>query len=232
VKLKILADAKNYVVMHKPSGFVTYADSPEQKNIGAKELLERQLKKKLFPVHRIDKDTCGVLVFAKSAAQAQTLTALFRSRVVKKRYLAIVHGQPPASGNINQPLERHKSKETEAAETEFRLFATVEVEMGGEQRQYSLVRCEPRTGRYHQVRRHLRSIGCPIIGDPDHGNTWDNEKFREKLGVKRTLLSATFVSFPDREAEKMIRVHSEPDGDFIHVLEAFGWKDALRLARA
>lgn len=231
MKLRVLKDEKNYVVMHKPSGFVTYADSADQKNISAKDALERQLKKKLFPVHRIDKDTCGVLAFAKSPGQAQALTALFRTRAVKKRYLAVVHGLIEAKGTINLPLAKHKSKETEAAETEFRRLATVELELGGEMRQYSLVLCEPRTGRYHQIRRHLRAIQCPIIGDEEHGNSWDNEKFLAQYGVKRTLLSAIFLSFPDRELEKMIRVHSEPDADFLGVLKAFGWTEALRAAR-
>jgi tRNA pseudouridine65 synthase len=90
------------VAVHKPSGLVTYSDTPGV--AGAKEVLEKQLGRRLFPVHRIDKDTCGVLVFALSEAASRSLTELFRSRVVKKQYLAVVHGLAPARGVIDTPL--------------------------------------------------------------------------------------------------------------------------------
>lgn len=222
MKLKVLAQAKDYVVIHKPSGLVTYADSKEQESISAKAIAEKQLKRRVFPVHRIDKDTCGVLVFAFSAGMAQTLTALFRTRVVKKQYLAIVHGVTPEKGVINEPLERNKEKVKEPAETNFVRLQSVEIELEGEKRQYSLLRCDPSTGRYHQIRRHLRFLGHPIIGDREYGNSWDNRVF-ERFGVKRTLLSAVLLAFPDRAQEKMVRVTTKPDGDFQQVMREFGW---------
>lgn len=222
--MKILAQTKDYVLVHKPSGFVTYADSRDQDRISAQAQLERQLKRKLFPVHRIDKDTCGLLAFALQPATAQALTALFRSRSVKKKYLAIVHGIPPEKGVIDQPLERNKEKVKEAAITEFVRLASIEVEWDGEKRQYALVQCEPRTGRYHQIRRHLRMVEHPIVGDPEYGNGWDNRAFKERFQVNRTLLSAVFLAFPDRAREKMVRVQTQPDPDFLRVVSAFGWK--------
>jgi tRNA pseudouridine65 synthase len=210
------------VAVHKPSGLVTYSDT--RGVLGAKEFLEKQLGKKLFPVHRIDKDTCGILVFALSEAVARELTALFRSRVVKKQYLAVVHGLAPERGVIDAPLEKHKEKGAEPAVTEFARVASSEVEWDGELRGYSLVRCEMKTGRYHQVRRHLRAIGHPLCGDAEHGNAWDNRAFRERFRVERTLLCAVAVAFPDRAAQKMVRLRTQPDPDFQRVLSAFGWK--------
>lgn len=222
MRLKILRQTREVVAVHKPSGLVTYSDTPGV--AGAKEVLEKQLGRRLFPVHRIDKDTCGVLVFALSEAASRSLTELFRSRVVKKQYLAVVHGLAPARGVIDTPLEKHKGAGTEPAVTEFARLGTAEVEWDGEKRVYSLVRCEMKTGRYHQVRRHLRSIGHPLCGDPEHGNAWDNRAFHERFGVSRTLLCAAQVSFPDRVAQKMERVKTSPDPDFQRVLKAFGWK--------
>jgi tRNA pseudouridine65 synthase len=222
--MKILVQEKDYLALHKPSGFVTYADSPEQKKISARDVAEKQTKRKLFPVHRIDKDTCGVLVFAASPAMAKNLTALFRTRVVKKHYVAVVHGLAPERGTIDTPLTKHKEKVREAAETDFVRLAEVRVEWDGETREYSLVRCEPRTGRYHQIRRHLRGIGHPIVGDPEYGNGWDNRAFRERFGVERTLLSAVNLAFPDRARQKMVRISTRPDEDFQRVLKAFGWE--------
>lgn len=224
MKFRILSQSKEFVVIHKPSGFITYADTPAQASIGAKENLERQLGRKVFPVHRIDKDTCGVLSFAFTPLMAKELTALFRTRVVKKSYLAIAHGLIPDRGVIDEPLERNKEKVKEPATTDFVRMAQAEVEWEGEKRQYSLVKLDPRTGRYHQIRRHLRFVGCPIVGDPEYGNGWDRRVFEEKFGVKRTLLSATTLSFPDRAAQKMVRVTTKPDEDFQRVMRSFGWK--------
>lgn len=220
--LKIILKERDYVVVHKPSGLVTYADSPGQ--TGAKEIAEKQLKKKLFPVHRIDRDTCGLLVFALSDGKARELTALFRTRVVKKQYLAIVHGAPPLKGEINEPLPKNKEKTLEPAQTEFTRLATIEVEWDGEKRSYSLVRCEMKTGRYHQIRRHMRHLGHPLCGDPEYGNAWDNRAFKERFKIERTLLSAVSVAFPDRAQEKMVRLKTSPDPDFQKVLSEFGWK--------
>ncbi|MGZ3684944.1 MAG: pseudouridine synthase, partial [Bdellovibrionota bacterium] len=110
------------------------------------------------------------------------------------------------------------------AHTDFAQLASVEVEWDGEKRGYSLIRCEMKTGRYHQIRRHLRSIGHPLCGDPIHGNGWDNRAFEERFGVKRTLLSAVAVSYPDRVKQQMVRLKSTPDADFMRVLSSFGWK--------
>lgn len=224
MKLRVLQQTKEYVLIHKPSGFVTYADSREQAAIDAKAQLEKQLGRKVFPVHRIDKDTCGILAFAFTGAMAQNLTALFRTRTVKKQYLAVVHGLIAAKGEINEPLEKNKEKTKEAALTEFTRVGQVEVEWEGETRAYSLVKCDPKTGRYHQIRRHLRFIGHPIVGDPEYGNSWDNREFLARFGVKRTLLSAVTLAFPDRAQEKMVRVTTQPDGDFQRVMKGFGWE--------
>lgn len=222
MKLKVLLQEKNYVAVHKPSGLVTYSDGVGP--TGAKEILEKQLRKKLFPVHRIDKDTCGVLVFSISEQTARELTALFRTRNVKKQYLAVVHGVPPEKGAIDEPLERNKEKTKEPALTEFVRLATAEVEWDGEKRNYSLVRCEMKTGRFHQIRRHMRLAGFPLCGDPEYGNGWDNRAFKERFGIERTLLSAVSVAFPDRTQQKMVRVKTSPDPDFLKAVAAFGWK--------
>jgi tRNA pseudouridine65 synthase len=221
--MKVLLQSKDYVVVHKDSGLVTYADSKEMEKKSAKGLLEIQLKRKLFPVHRIDKDTCGILTFAFNPKTAQELTALFRSRVVKKQYLALVHGESLEKFVVDLPLEKNKEKVKEAAVTEFVRMAFVKKEVEGEERSYSLLKCDPKTGRYHQIRRHLRVAGHPIIGDPEYGNGWENRAF-EKLGVKRTLLSAIRLAFPDRAAEKMVNVQTKPDRDFLKTLDFLGIK--------
>lgn len=222
--MKILLQKKEYVLVHKPSGFLTYADSKDQIAISAKDQLQKQLGRKVFPVHRIDKDTCGILAFAFSPGMASALTALFRTRTVKKTYLALVHGEIAEKGTINEPLERNKEKVKEAAITDFQRLSSAKITLEGEERLYSLVKLDPKTGRYHQLRRHLKGLGHPIVGDPIYGNSWNNRVFQEQFSVKRTLLSANFLSFPDRAEERMVRVNSKPDPDFLKAAAALGLK--------
>lgn len=218
--LKILLQNKKYLAIHKPSGLLTYSAHPPH---GAKEILEKQMRRTVYPIHRIDKDTCGILLFAFSNTEANEITSLFQSRKVKKRYLAIVHGRPAEQATINKPLQKPKSKEQETAITKFIRLASVEVDWDGEARQYSLISCEMQTGRYHQIRRHMRLIGHPICGDPQYGNKWNNEAFKKRFHIGRTLLSAVRVEMPDNFQQKIFIIETRPDPDFRKVMTAFGW---------
>jgi tRNA pseudouridine65 synthase len=220
MKLRILLQDKNFVVIHKPAGTLTYAARGER---GAQELLSHQLRRPLYPVHRLDKDTCGVLVFALSERSAGDFSALFRHHEVKKTYLTIVHGWPEDSAVIQTPLLDRKTKVSAQAHTEYQRLATIERVLEGEHRRYALLRCEIRTGRFHQIRRHLRSIGHPVCGDPEYGNRWNNEAFKKNFNVNRTLLSAVSIEFTDRGERKKIALTTKPDPDFMRVLKAFQW---------
>ncbi len=222
-RLKTLYQTKDFFIVHKPSGLVVYADSPEMKKFCCKTMLEQQTKKKLYPVHRLDRDTCGVLAYAFSGAMAARLTELFRSRAVRKQYLAIVHGEIAAKGVIDRPLSKNKEKTTQPARTDFFRLGVKEILVGEEKRFYSLVRIEPKTGRYHQIRRHLRMIEHPIVGDPEYGNQWDARYFEKHFGISRTLLSATDLIFPDLQKGLPVHVHTKPDGDFLKLCTTWDW---------
>lgn len=221
MKLRILHQDKQFLVIHKPAGVLTYA---AQGQAGAQEILTQQLRRTVYPVHRLDKDTCGILVFATSERAAGDFAALFRRQGIKKQYLTIVHNWPEEKGVIKTPLEDRKTKVKSAAHTEYERLATVEREFEGEIRRYALLRCEIQTGRFHQIRRHLRSISHPVCGDPEYGNRWNNDAFKKHFGVKRTLLSAVSIEFTDRVTRKHIEIETRPDPDFVKVVRAFGWK--------
>lgn len=223
-RLKILYQAKDFFIIHKVSGLVVYADSPEMKKFCCKTQLEQQSKKKLYPVHRLDRDTCGVLAYAFSAATAARLTELFRSRAVRKQYLAIVHGEAPLKGVIDKPLSKNKEKTMQPARTDFFRLGVTEIDTGEEKRKYSLVRLEPKTGRYHQIRRHLRMMEHPIVGDPEYGNQWDARYFEKHFGISRALLSATDLIFPDWQKGIPVHVHTKPDADFLKLCSTWGWQ--------
>lgn len=220
--IKVLKKTKTYVIVHKPAGYVVYADSKEDQKISCQVLLEKQLSQKVIPVHRLDKTTCGVLLFALNQQKANQLTTLFKTKKVEKSYLAFCHGEAPEKTRVDFPLKKHKQKVTETAVTDVVSKQTIEITARGEQRKYSLVEAIPQTGRYHQIRRHLKMMKCPIVGDPVYGNSWNNEYFKENYKINRTLLSAISISFVDPETKERVSVETKPDSDFLNLLNKLG----------
>lgn len=222
MNIKVLKKTKTYVIVHKPAGFVVYSDSKEDNKISCQVFLEKQLSQKVIPVHRIDKPTCGVLIYALNQQKAAQLGELFKKKKVEKSYLAFCHGEFREKAKIDFPLKKHKQKITENAHTDVENKKTVEIDARGEMRKYSLVEAIPQTGRYHQIRRHLKMMKCPIVGDPTYGNSWNNEFFLEKFNIKRTLLSAISISFVDPENKEKVFVETKPDPDFLNLLNKLG----------
>lgn len=222
--IKVLKKTKSYIIVHKPAGLVVYADSREDQNISCQVLVEKQIAQKIIPVHRIDKTTCGVLLYAIGQQKANQLTEMFKNKKVEKDYLAFCHGEVPAKSRVDFPLKKHKQKVTETALTEVINLQTIDLQARNENRKYSLVQAIPQTGRYHQVRRHLKMIKCPIVGDPTYGNSWNNDFFKEKYNINRTLLSAISISFIDPETKEKVSVQTKPDPDFLNLLNKLNLK--------
>ncbi len=223
MNIRVVYRAKDFLVVHKPSGFVVYQDAPNSPP-GVLEELGKKMKQKLYPVHRLDRDTCGLLAVALTPAAANRWSETFRGRGVQKVYRAIVHGTPEARGIIAEPLEKHKDKKLEDAKTQYLRLGTAEIELEGEKRSYSLLKLEPKTGRYHQIRRHLKMVGHPIIGDPQYGNGWDNKSFQKNFSLKRTLLCATDLYFRDPFKGDTVHVSTKPDPDFLAIARKLGWE--------
>ena len=162
IKIKVLYRDSNLIAVHKPQGIATYRESRGGNADGCKEILEEQLNERMFPVHRIDADTSGVVLFALDSRTAAGLTRAFKEHQVRKTYLAWCVGSVPANGTIKTGLKKHKSEETESARTDY--------ERVRQERGFSLVKVFPVTGRFHQIRRHFHSIGHALVGDPLYGD--------------------------------------------------------------
>lgn len=224
MQIKILKRTKTYIIVHKPAGFVVYADTKEDQKVSCQVFLEKQISQKVIPIHRIDKPTCGVLIYALNQQKAAQLGEMFKKKTVEKKYLAFCHGEFPEKARVDFPLKKHKQKITENAVTNIENIQTIEMEAKGEQRKYSLVQATPQTGRYHQIRRHLKMMKCPIVGDPTYGNSWNNDYFKDKFNINRTLLSAISISFVDPENKEKIFVETKPDQDFLNLLNKLNIK--------
>jgi tRNA pseudouridine32 synthase/23S rRNA pseudouridine746 synthase/23S rRNA pseudouridine955/2504/2580 synthase len=207
------------VAVDKPAGLLVIPGRGEGKGPSLRELLEQQLGQKLFVVHRLDRDTSGVLVFAHAPEAHRELCMAFEAGQVKKHYLALVRGQMRAPLQIDAPLvaarrgrmrAAHAGDDAKAAQTRVRpleVFASA-----------TLVEAEPLTGRTHQIRVHLLHAGYPLLVDPQYGQpksaiARDLGLAAEELVLSRTPLHAHRIELPARggEAERSIEAPMPAD---------------------
>jgi len=182
IDLPILYQDAALVAVCKPAGLAVHrgwARDPTYALHEVRDLLGRWV----YPVHRLDRATSGVLAFALDRDTARRLQAQLAAGEVDKRYLALVRGIPPPAGVIDHPVKRSlRGGERAPAVTEFRRLGTFE--------RYSLVEARPRSGRLHQIRRHFKHLSHPLIGDVRYGKGEHNRLFRDRFGLHRLALHA------------------------------------------
>lgn len=188
-------------------------------------------------VHRLDRATSGAVLFARSPAVAGALSKQFELGTVSKRYWAIVRGFPPAEGTIDHPLvqldadgNRLPARPRQAALTHYRRLATAEIPIFVDRyptTRYGLLEIEPLTGRRHQIRRHLKHIAHPIIGDANYGKGQHNRFFAGHFGVDRLLLACVELSFEHPVTGQALKTSAPLADDFARAIAELGWESAL-----
>ncbi len=214
------------VAINKPSGIVVHRSEQVNDRINCLRLVRDAIGQHVYPAHRLDRGTSGVLLFSLDPATARLLHAAFADRVMKKRYLAMVRGWlPEESQEIDYPLlDKNRMNRIEAKSIYYRLAETeVSVPVGRyETARYTLVELEPLTGRTHQLRRHMAHLRHPIIGDTIHGDKAHNTFFRETLGVGRMMLHATTLSFIHPHSGENLVVEAALPTEFTDVRNQLG----------
>lgn len=190
-KFDILFENSEIVAIQKPAGYHVHAPEaraekvPEHKII--LQILRQQIGLWMYPLHRLDVPTTGVLIFAKSSEAASQWNLLLRDSTTIKSYSAIVRGLTDSEGEIDIPLLSDSSQNYLPASTRYMKLREVEIDYPVGKKhstsRYSWLKVEIDTGRFHQIRRHMNRISHPVIGDSDHGDSRHNQFFREKLGV-------------------------------------------------
>ena len=167
--------------------------------VTATDLAREALGGDAAPVHRLDRGTSGVLLFARDGAIAAALSRAFEAGAVEKTYLALVRGDPPDEGVVDHPIPRREDGPRVPAVTSFRTrfrgTASAPRDLAPEIRRASLVEARPRTGRLHQVRRHMKHLSHPLIGDANYGKGALNRAFAALLGLRRLALHALSLRF-------------------------------------
>jgi len=234
--LTLLYRDDRIAVFNKPSGLLihrSYIDRTETRF--ALQMARDLLGQRVYPVHRLDKPTSGVLLFALSPEDAAILTAAFTAGTVRKRYLAVCRGIAPESGTIDYPLleeqDRHdpyrqEGKEPQQAITTYRRLASVELPFAVGRypsSRYSLIEAEPLTGRRHQIRRHCKHIFHPLVGDVNYGEGRHNRFFREEFNCCRLLLHAAELTLPHPADGRTVHFAAPLDSSFKELLTQLSW---------
>lgn len=208
-QLSIIFQDKFLIAIQKPAGLLVHK-SPIDKHETryAMKILRNQIDQWVYPVHRLDKPTSGLLLFALHSDIASQLSSDFENRLVNKTYQAIVRGYTPTNGEINHPLKeiavfKHmqkqlQKKDPKEAVTHYERMCSFELPFSDGRfpsSRYSHIQLKPTTGRKHQIRRHLKHISHPIIGDVKYGKGEHNRLFKEKFDSHRLLLAATKLTF-------------------------------------
>ena len=188
----------------------------------------------VYPVHRLDKPTSGVLIFALNSDIASKLSKEFMAGNVQKEYLAIVRGYVQEMDTINYPLkvlldkksdrDRRNIQEIQEAITTYERLATIELPYPVSKypvARYSLVKLQPKTGRKHQLRRHLKHIFHPIVGDTKYGRGEHNKLFREKFDCHRLLLHASKIEFTHPITKQRLTIEANLDETFTKIVNLF-----------
>lgn len=221
-RLKILFRDRDLLIIHKPSGMKTYRDEKGETGLSAFDVLKKQFAEAtIHPVHRLDRGTDGLLIFALRPDVANLLQKLFREERVKKTYWALVWGDPPARAEWKKPLSDKESGASQRALTKFFTRGRYETEPAAEGEEglaFSWIECEPKTGRFHQIRRHAAEAGYPLVGDPDYA-TEEQKKAAKVFGMNRIALSSVRLEFMHPTLRKPVLVETYPETTFGKILK-------------
>lgn len=238
--LEVLYQDEDLVAVNKPSGLLVHRSLIDRHATEfALQLTRDQIGQEVFPVHRLDRPTSGVLLFALSSGMAKEMGEAFRLNQIQKFYRAVVRGWAPENVLVDHPLIEEldrksdtmaaKNKMAQSARTRVRKLASIEIEKFVDKyptSRYSLVEAQPETGRKHQIRRHLNHIGHPIIGDVTHGKGAHNRFFEQEFKIRRLLLACVKMEFPHPRTRAKVSIKASLSPDFQRLVAELGWKEA------
>ncbi|WP_188109219.1 tRNA pseudouridine(65) synthase TruC [Sulfurimonas crateris] len=235
--LEILYRDEYLVAINKPSGLLVHRSPIDRHETEfAVQILRDQIGQFVYPVHRLDKPTSGVLLFALDKESAKLMGKQFMSRETKKSYIAVVRGYVDESGVIEHALsvkldkiadkDSSEDKEAQDATTYYKRLATVEVPYSVgkyDKSRYSLVQLEPQTGRKHQLRRHMKHISHHILGDTKYGRGEHNKLIRSEFNCHRMLLHAITLQIKHPHTDEMLIIKAPLDESFNSICKFFNW---------
>jgi len=231
--LSILYQSADLVAINKPHGLLVHR-SPIASDASefAVQLLRDQLGQRVYPVHRLDRKTGGVLLFALNETMNSAMQTLFAEGGVQKTYLAIVRGYTPDEQTIDYVLRNDETGVVQEAVTHLKTVQRTEIPLPFGKHttsRYSLVELTPTTGRMHQLRKHMAHILHPIIGDRPHGCNKQNKLFKEHFEMNTMLLHAQRLSFTHPITSEQITISAPWQAEFERMIRGLFIEKTLNL---
>jgi tRNA pseudouridine65 synthase len=222
-KLPVLYRDDALLIVDKPAGLVVHRGWANDR-VTALDLARQIAGRWVYPAHRLDRGTSGALVFGLSPSAAHALERAFAGDGVTKRYLALVRGMAPDAITVDHAIAKDDGKAKLPSVTHVARVAHCELENDetGVTRRYSWVEARPVTGRPHQVRRHLKHIAHPIVGDVRYGKAEHNRLFRRRFGLERLVLHAEALSLPHPTEARQVSVNAPLPRELVELLQALG----------
>lgn len=225
--LKLLYRDARIVAIDKPPGAMIHRSALDA---GLSDpLLQRlraQLGQRLWPVHRLDRPTSGLVVFALDREAARHLGQQFQTHTVDKRYLALVRGWPEEAGQVEHPLRDPDTGRVQDAASRWQRLGCVELPLAigrYPSSRYALLEIQPLTGRQHQIRRHFKHLFHPLVGDTSYGEGRHNRHFRAHYGPPRLWLHAAALGLRHPDDDRSIWLRCPVDDHWRALCRALGW---------
>ena len=214
--IEIIHEDDSIIVVNKPNNILVYASyfARNIKDDDLVTLLKEQTECELYPIHRLDRKTSGILLLAKEKEFVKDYQQQFENNLVQKQYYAVVRGHCPSNGVIDTPTKNAETGKYKEALTEYETLETIELDIPVhpyEKSRYSLVKFTPKTGRMHQLRIHANKISHPIVGDYQYGDRFHNRMFENEFNWNNMFLHAGELSLKQpNNGEKLLFKSSFP----------------------
>lgn len=229
MNIPILFEDEYIVCVAKPNNVLVHHAHHSRNKIDEASLLQllfKQFEQKLYPIHRLDRKTSGIILLAKETTFVAPFQQLFTDNLIQKTYYGVVRGHTPPKKIIDSPVKGRDGKVHKEALTQLTTIQQITLDIPVkpyDTSRYSLVKLQPKTGRLHQLRIHMNKISHPLIGDAKYGDKNHDMMYVEKFGWKNMFLHAYSLEFKHPFTHKELQLKANFPKDWISLFEKFSW---------
>ena len=233
MNLEIIFEDAYLLCVNKPNNVLVH-HAHHSRNVADEDsllqLIEKELKIKVFPIHRLDRKTSGIIMLAKETMYVSKFQELFTNNEIQKTYFGVVRGYSPDSKTIDSPVKGRDANVHKEALTHLKTLDKITLNIPVkpyDSSRYSLVELAPKTGRMHQLRVHSNKVSHPLIGDSKYGDKNHNVMFDEKFGWKNMFLHAGKLEFTHPFSSEALILKATFPKDWLSLFDEFSWKNPL-----
>lgn len=231
MKVTIIYEDDYCLAVNKPNNVLVH-HAKHSRNVSEElsllQIIENHIQLKVYPIHRLDRKTSGILLLAKEKEYVSEFQDLFTRNTIQKTYYGIVRGFSPENKIIDSPVKGRDAKVYKEALTHLKTLNNITLDIPVkpyDSSRYSLVELQPKTGRMHQLRVHMNKISHPLIGDPKYGDKNHNVMFETHFNCQRLFLHAGKLEFLHPFSNELLKLTAEFPKDWFTLFTQFSWEN-------